>query len=294
MCLSLPPNWEGTIKMCTVTGQRHATTRLGILRGVAAAAAVALLASACGSGHHGLAAAAAPAPASASAPTSDSASALSDAAAPATSPSAAASVGTDPSPLAVMPQSGTDLMTFMVHPSVLGAGFAIEPSVDATFGDRTYPSLVADVTKADCTKLVHSSWVGQVANGQAEAQRMFKSHNTQQVTEDLDLYEDAATAESVMKNVSRLAGVCAGFTDPESGLKVTLKTRTLTGVGDQAYLITLTNPNWQQNANMLEAVRVGDVVACFFVLDATAKDGGAALAAKVAGDFATKLEKAAG
>jgi hypothetical protein len=65
----------------------------------------------------------------------------------------------------------------------------------------------------------------------------------------------------VVKNASRLTTVCNGFTDPDSGLKVTMKTKALSGIGDQAYLVTLTNPQWQVNGNVLVAVRVGDVVA---------------------------------
>jgi hypothetical protein len=212
---------------------------------------------------------------------------------PTADPSATPSpVGTDPAPLAVMPESGTDLMTFMEHPSALGPGFTVDTTVDSTYGDRTSVSTVADVTKADCKTMVHSDWTLQIGNGQAMAMRLYKSHNTQEVAEDLDLYEDDVTAQSVMKNVSRLAGVCGGFTDPDSDLKVTMRTRTLSGVGDQAYLVTLTNPEWPANGNILVAVRVGDVVATFYVLDLFAKDGGVSLATKAAADIAAKLKAA--
>ena len=253
--------------------------------GALVAAGGVLAAAACGSGHGGAAAAAPPAVSDSAPPTTGDS--------PASGPSATPSpVGTDPTPLSVMPETGTDLMTFMAHPSALGPDFTVDTAVDATLGDRGAPSTVDDVAKTDCKELLHSSWTVQLGNGQATAMRLYKSHNTQEVSEDLDLYEDDATAESVMKNVGRLGGVCDGFTDPDSELKVAMKTRTLSGVGDQAYLVTLTNPQWQENGNILVAVRVGDVVATFYVLDLFAKDGGVSLATKAADDVARKLKAA--
>jgi len=180
----------------------------------------------------------------------------------------------------------------LVAPTTLGKGFVIDGKADLDSGGDTTISTIADVAQADCSKTLHSDWMLNAGTGDAFAFRLYKNGDTQAVAEQFDDFESPDTAQSFMKNIRQLATVSTGrATDTETQSKVTFKGKAVGELGDEAYAITGTSPNWE-SGETLEAVRVGHVVVTTFAVNGTAEDNGASLAAKVLTDAAAKLKPA--
>jgi hypothetical protein len=254
------------------------------LRGTLAAMAVGLLASGCGSGHSS-AAAKSPAPSPNSiATTATTASSTADPVASSTAATTSSS-STDTT-------TGTYLATLLTTPTILGKGFAIDPTANLDSGEKNTASNIADVTQADCSKTLHSDWMLDAGTGDAFAFRMFKNGDTQEVAEQFDRFDSLNAAQSYMKNIRQLATVCSGrTTDTDTQSKVMFKGKAVGDLGNEAYAITGTSPDWN-SGETLGAVRVGDVVVTTFTVDGVAKDNGASLAAKALTDAAAKLKSA--
>jgi len=251
----------------------------GLCGTVIVAVAVGLSAAGCGSGH-GSAAAKTPAP---------SASSVAGTTAPA-DPGASSAAASTPS--SKDPMIGGDLMALLVDPATLGKGFAVNTKVGSVQGDGSGDSNIADITQADCSKMLHSDWVMDLGMGNVMVLRQYKDGDTQEVTEDFEHFETVDIAQSYMKNAGRLATVCAGrVTDPETQTKVAFKGRSVSGLGNEAYAITETSPAWD-NGSTLEAARVGNITVSVFVLSINGKDNGASLATKALTDAAAKLHTA--
>jgi hypothetical protein len=248
------------------------------LRGALVAMAAGLLASGCGSGH-GSAAAKPSIPSS----SSIAAATTTNPVVPPTSEATSSSTSTT---------SGTYLATLLVAPASLGAGFVVDTKADMVSGEDNGVTTIADITQVDCSKTLHSDWMVNAGMGDALAFRMYKNGDTREVTEEFDHFDNPTTAQSYMKNIDRLATVCAGrVTDPGTGSKVTFSGKAVGALGDEAYAITGTSPGWDSGQTM-EAVRVGDVVVTTFAVNGVAKDNGANLAAKIMTDAAAKLKSA--
>lgn len=249
------------------------------LRDTLVATAVGLLASGCGSGH-GSAATKSPTPNPSS--IAATASATTDPVVP--SAAEATSSSTSPS-------IGTYLASLLAAPTTLGKGFVVDAKADL-HSSEDIPSEIPDVTQADCSQMLHSDWTLNAGQGDAFVFRMYKNGDTQEVTEQLDNFENPDTAQSFMKNIRQLVTVCNGHTtDTETQSKVTFRGKAVGTLGDEAYAITGTDASWD-SGETLEAVRVGDVVVTTFALNEVANDNGASLAAKILTAAAAKLKPA--
>lgn len=251
------------------------------LHGTLAALAVGLLASGCGSGP-GSTTAKSPAQSPSSVATTASSSPD-----PVASSTAEATISSSTDTT-----SGTYLATLLAAPTTLGKGLVVDTKVNLDSGEDHPASTIADVTQATCSKTLHSDWMLDAGSGDAFAFRMYKNSGKQEVTERFDHFGSPDDAQSYMKNIRQLAPVCTGrTTDPLTQSKVTFKGKAVSGLGDEAYAITGTTPDWQSGQTM-EAVRVGDVVVTTFALDGVADDNGASLAVKVLTNAVTKLKAA--
>jgi hypothetical protein len=180
----------------------------------------------------------------------------------------------------------------MVPAAKLGKDFVINTKAGNSLGDGTGSSDVADVTQADCSKMLHSSWSVNLGTSNGEAIQQYKTSD-REVTEIFDHFDSVDAAQAFTENVSKLATFCAGrVTDPDTQEKVTFTTHAVTGLGDEAYAITVGAPTWT-SGDTLEAARVGNVVASVFALSLVDNDTGAGLATTTLTDAVAKL-KAAG
>ncbi|GAA2498099.1 hypothetical protein [Streptomyces longisporus] len=195
----------------------------------------------------------------------------------ASSDKAAAAKAKDPE--ASLP-TGTQLKKALAPASAFPAGLTIEADGSSDTGDTLLPPSAKKSAKPDCTRLEGTSWI-QVSGykgGVSFAQNDYASKDkTQEVAQEIDTFQ-GTTAAAVMKSLQSVAAECATFTDTDAHAKVKLTGKSATGLGDEAYTMTLTSGTWQ-NGTTLIAARSGNSVVT--VLSTAGSDNGAASAKKV-------------
>jgi hypothetical protein len=166
-----------------------------------------------------------------------------------------------------------------------------EGAVDS--GGQFLAPAVRNTAKPDCTKFENTSWLDVTGykGGVSFAQGDYANKDqTEEMVQEIDEFQ-GTTATTVMKEVRNAATACATFTDPSEHAKVKLSGRSTSGLGDEAYTITLTSGHWE-NGTTLVAARVGTSVVT--VMSTAGGDNGAATAAKLAGHVVGSLKAAAG
>ena len=98
-----------------------------------------------------------------------------------------------------------------------------------------------------------------------------------ELDQEIDVYR-GTTAADVMKDVAKVVAACPNFTDSDTHTKVTVTGASTTGLGDEAYAITLTDSAWESGTTLI-AARVGTAVVS--VLSTEGSDNGAASAKKL-------------
>ena len=209
--------------------------------------------------------------------TACSSGASSDQGGAASSGKAAAAKAKDPN--ASLP-TGTQLKKALAPASAFPAGLTIEADGSSDTGDTLLSPSAKKSAKPDCTRLEATSWI-QVSGykgGVSFAQNDYASKDkTQEVAQEIDTFQ-GTTAAAVMKRLQSVAAECATFTDTDAHAKVKLTGRSTSGLGDEAYTMTLTSGTWQ-NGTTLVAARSGNSVVT--VLSTAGSDNGAASATKV-------------
>ncbi|MGW4224666.1 hypothetical protein ACWEG1_14540 [Streptomyces bauhiniae] len=188
--------------------------------------------------------------------------------------------------------TGTQLKKALAPASVFPANLSVVPDGFSDSGDEFASPAGRDTAKPDCTKFENTTWldVSGFKGGVSFAQGEYANKDeTEEMVQEIDVFQ-GTTAASVMRQIRAAAGACATFTDLNDHSKVKLSGSTTSGLGDDAYTMTMTSGHWE-NGTTLVAARVGNAVAT--VTSTAGKDNGAANAAKLAGHLVDSL-KAAG
>ncbi|MFB0618465.1 hypothetical protein [Streptomyces sp. AGS-58] len=176
--------------------------------------------------------------------------------------------------------TGTQLKGVLAPASAFPAGFKAEADGASDSGSQFVPASAGNKGKPDCTRLEGTSWI-QVSGfkgGASFAQNDYVNQDkTEEVAQEVDAFQ-GATAKTVMKNLRSVATECATFTDTDAHATVKLAGQSTTGLGDEAYTMTLTSGAWE-NGTTLIAARSGNAVVT--VLSTAGGDNGAAIAKKL-------------
>lgn len=262
----------------------------------AVAVAAGMLATGCGADGHPAASGAVSASTTASAPGT---------ATPSAADPAAATTGATPSPTQTPASaasstsatlSGTRLRSVLTPLSFLPSTYTVVPKYTEDSGTKVQSAVIVPAENRKCTTLLATAWetYGGWGDQYAEAAFVTKA-NDGLVSEVVDAYADPSMAAQEEQAFAGIAKSCASWTETDtiSGTtgKVTYRTaeQKLAGVGDEAYLITVSSTQLDLPTT-LATVRVGSAVAGVSV---TARSGEADTARRVIASIAAKL-KAAG
>ncbi|GHD95739.1 hypothetical protein [Streptomyces naganishii] len=176
--------------------------------------------------------------------------------------------------------TGAQLKKALAPASFFHPGFAVDPSAARDSGDTYAPPSTAPAAKPDCAKLDGTGWIGITGvTGVSFAQNDYVNKNTSEdIGQEIDAYR-GTTAADVLKAVEKTAGACHGFTDSQTHSRVKVTGRAVSGLGDGAYTLTLTDPAWENGTTLIAARSGTDVVS---VLSTDGHDNGAATARKLA------------
>ncbi|WP_194908963.1 hypothetical protein [Catenulispora rubra] len=241
---------------------------------LAAVAATALLTAGCGGGKASATAA------KVSSPTATSSAAATTSADDTATTAPEDATTTTSNPLAGIP-NGTKLQSLLAPTSMMPSGYTGDlASTQDSAGDFQKESVNAVTDKPDCTKLGTNGFQSLGGSGLTFAMSTSDAPDKLgRITQDVDAYgitEDAQTAESIL---SGLSVQCPNYTDPDSKAKVTVTEKPVSGVGDEAYVITTTSPDWEYGVTM-ETARVGGEVVAVTVATSLPHNG-ADMAAKL-------------
>ncbi|MFD8306164.1 hypothetical protein ACFV29_28050 [Streptomyces sp. NPDC059690] len=185
--------------------------------------------------------------------------------------------------------TGTELKKALAPASTFPAGFTLEADGASDSGGQFLAPSARKTAKPDCTKLEATSWI-QVTGyegGVSFAQDDYVNQDkTEELAQEIDEFQ-GSTAGTVMKQLQSVAAECATFTDTDAHAKVKVAGAATTGLGDEAYTMTLTSGAWQ-NGTTLIAARSGNAVVT--VLSTAGSDNGAATAKKLTGRLLTSLK----
>lgn len=200
----------------------------------------------------------------------------------------AAAPTTPPNPDAGL-LTGTQLVGALAPASYFPSGYLVDkPNSVDTGGDFQSPA-ASPTPSAECTRLDGTAWIGMTGlSGVSFAQNDYvdKAAKTEQAQE-IDEFQ-AGGADAAMTAIGKLATQCPSFKDTQYGGTVKVAEKPRSGIGDQAYVITLTDSSWA-NGQTLEAVQVGDAVVTVFSTAGT--DNGAATTSKLAQTVVSALQK---
>ncbi|MEV5953599.1 hypothetical protein AB0M11_07450 [Streptomyces sp. NPDC051987] len=184
--------------------------------------------------------------------------------------------------------TGTQLKKALAPASAFPAGLTLESDGSADSGGRLLSPTAPKTGKPDCTRLETTSWI-QVSGykgGVSFAQNGY-ANKTEEVDQEIDAFQ-GTTATAVMKALRTVAAECATYTDTDAHAKVKLTGTATSGLGDEAYTMTLTSGYWE-NGTTLVAARSGSSVVT--VLSTAGSDNGAASAKKVTTTILSALKK---
>lgn len=204
--------------------------------------------------------------------------------------SSSAQASTTASPRATTPPllTGKQLTQALAPASLFSSGYAVDTSGTQDTGDAYQDAADTHPAKPDCTKLDTNAWIGITGMTGAsftQEQRM-NAHRTAEVDQGIDVFKGSGAA-TALGRVAAISTSCPSFLDGDTRSKVTVKEKALPGVGDGAYVITLTSAGWQTGSTLV-AVRVGTAVVSVFSGDDSGHDG-SVTAEKVARHIAGQL-----
>lgn len=210
----------------------------------------------------------------------------------ATAPSAAGSATSAKKPAANTDPdagllTGTQLKAALAPATFFHAGLTLDPDGSSDTGATFQEPHTAPATKPDCTKLDGSSWIGITGiDGVSFAENDYIDKDTSaELTQEIDVYR-GTTAQTVLTDLGKIAQTCPSFTDSQTSSKVTVTEQATSGLGNGAYTITLSDPNWQTGSTLI-AARVGTAVVT--VLSTDGGTNGNASAMHLATQLVTSL-----
>lgn len=202
--------------------------------------------------------------------------------------SATSTTATPNDPNAGLP-TGAALKTALAPGSFFGPGYAVDESGLRDSGSmyQEPSSAPASLAKPDCTKLGGTSWIAITGDtGVSFAQNDYTNKNTSaEMAQEIDVFK-GTTAPSVLSHLKKAVAACPTLKDEDTKTTAKVKGATTSGLGDEAYTITVTDPAWQ-NGSTLIAMRRGTAVVT--VLSTAGHDNGAATAKKLAAHVAATL-----
>ncbi|MCX4827495.1 MULTISPECIES: hypothetical protein [unclassified Streptomyces] len=184
---------------------------------------------------------------------------------------------------------GARLKSALAPASFFGAGYRIDQDAARDTGD-TYQEPSSDpaaLSKPDCTKLGGTSWLALTGDeGVSFAQNDYANEKTTaDIAQQADVFR-GKTAATVMRHLQKAVASCPTYKDADTKSDVKVAGTATSGLGDEAYTITLTDPAWE-NGTTLIAVRTGSAVVT--VMSTDGHDNGAATAKKLAAKDTTAV-----
>ncbi|WP_316743244.1 hypothetical protein [Streptomyces sp. MK7] len=188
--------------------------------------------------------------------------------------------------------TGTRLKEALAPASSFPAGFVPVPQGASDSGGEFVTPQTESPGKPDCTKLGTTAWVSVsgARGGVSYANDDYVNKDkTAEITEEIDEFPGTAAA-TAMKGIRGIPATCPSYTDTDLHGTVKVSGRSTTGLGDEAYTITLTSGAWD-NGTTLIAARQGTSVVT--VLSNDGHDNGAATAKKLTQRIVASLKKTA-
>ncbi|MFR9799169.1 hypothetical protein ACL02U_25230 [Streptomyces sp. MS06] len=183
--------------------------------------------------------------------------------------------------------TGEQLKAALVPASSFPTGYTPLKDGSADTGKDFQAQEVKAMGSPDCTRLGATAWIATTAiSGVSFAQNGYGT-KTEEMDQEIDEFRGTA-AQQVMERIRSLATTCATYLVPDDHTKVTVKGHTLTGIGDEAFSMTLTNRAF--SGDTLVAVREGTAV--ITVLSSRGPDDGVSSAKKLAKEAAASLKNA--
>ncbi|MFF3335366.1 hypothetical protein ACFYWX_38495 [Streptomyces sp. NPDC002888] len=188
--------------------------------------------------------------------------------------------------------TGTQLKKSLAPASYFPSGFAADPSLARDTGDTYQAPATKNADKPHCADLAATSWISLTGvEGVSFAQNSYIAKDTSaELDQEIDVYR-GATATDVLKDLAKVVAACPNYTDTDTHSKVTVTGAATTGLGDEAYTITLTDTAWE-NGTTLIAARAGTAVVS--VLSTDGGDNGAMSAKKLAEHILVTLKDKSG
>ncbi|MFI1094691.1 hypothetical protein [Streptomyces sp. NPDC020917] len=185
--------------------------------------------------------------------------------------------------------TGTELTRALAPDAMFPAGFAVDPSATQDTGGDYQATGDTHPAKPDCAKLQTNAWIaitGLTGVSFTQQDRVDKAR-TAEIDQEIDVFK-GGTAATAMERIGAVGAACPSFLDSDTRSKVTVTEKPLTGIGDGAYVITLTSPRWQSGTTLI-AARVGTAVVTVLSGDDSGHDG-RVTAEKVARHIAGQLK----
>lgn len=218
---------------------------------LAAVAATALLTAGCGGGKTA---------ATATSPTATPTAAGTTSADDTTTTDPGADTTTTTDPLAGIPD-GTKLQSLLAPISMMPSHYTADlANTQDSAGGFQKESVNSPSDKPDCTKLSTNGFESLGGYGLKFAVSDYVAPDKLgRITEEIDAYAITDAAQTVETILSELSTTCPSYTDPDSKAKVTVTDKPVSGLGDEAYVITATSQDWEYGVTM-ETARVGGEV----------------------------------
>jgi hypothetical protein len=212
----------------------------------------------------------------------------SDSAAKATTASPAPTKAKDPNEGLL---TGTQLKKTLAPASYFTAGFAVDPETTRDTGGTYRVPATHNAAKPDCTRFGSTGWIDLSGiEGVSFAQNSYTSKNTSaELDQEIDVYR-GTTSTDVMTALTKAVAACPGYPDADTKSTVKIVGAATSGLGDDAYTITLTDAAWESGTTLV-AVRVGTAVVS--ILSTDGADNGADSAKKLAEQVVSSLKTAA-
>jgi hypothetical protein len=192
-----------------------------------------------------------------------------------TSSAVASSTVTDPNSGLL---NGTQLKAALAPATFFGAGFAIQADGTRDTGVGYQIPADANLAKPDCTVLGTTSWERITGvSGVSFAQNDYLDKSSGEVAQQIDVYQ-GTTSTKIIGALGKISVFCPKYTDSQTSSTVKVSEQAVSGLGDAAYKITLSDSAWQ-NKTTLVAARVGTAVVT--VMSTTASSDASKLTATI-------------
>jgi len=199
-----------------------------------------------------------------------------------------------PAPAAPAPASpdaslltGTQLKGLLEPHSSFPPGFRSDPGGSRDTGPGYEVPSITQASRPKCRLLGGTSWISITGiNGVSFAQDDYiDKASSAEIAQEIDVYRGTAS-QDVLRKVAGISAACPWYTDAQTGSRAMVREQARPRLGDGGYVITVTDPAWQ-NGTTLVAARVGTSVVT--VLSTAGADNGRASAMRLAAALAAEL-----